>query len=157
LPGPRRPPHARGDGQGFVVDYRSFVGNCPIGVNGRAGPSFEWLRRFEVLHLPFTATLTIHFPDDGRLVIMNAASPVSARQTRMFAPIARKFDKDLPVDDVYASNLRIFEEDRQIVESQAPETLPLDFASEAHTSADRSSMAYRRRLKRMGFGRFLAV
>ena len=141
--------------KGFVVDYRSFVGNYPIGVNGRADASFEWLRHFEV-HLPFTATLTIHFPDDGRLVIMNAASPVSARQTRMFAPIARNFDKDLPVEDVYAFNLRIFEEDRQIVESQVPETLPLDFGTEAHIPADRSSIAYRRGLKRMGFGQFFS-
>jgi phenylpropionate dioxygenase-like ring-hydroxylating dioxygenase large terminal subunit len=141
---------------GFVVDYRSFVGNYPIGVNGRADASFEWLRHFEV-HLPFTATLTIHFPDDGRLVIMNAASPVSARKTRMFAPIARNFDKELPLEDVYAFNLRIFEEDRLIVESQVPAFLPLDFATEAHIPADRSSLAYRRGLKQMGFGRFFSA
>ncbi len=142
--------------KGFVVDYRSDIGNYPIGVNGRAGADFEWLRHFEV-HLPFTATLTIHFPDDGRLVIMNAASPVSARKTRLFAPIARNFDKDLPVADVYAFNLRIFEEDRAIVESQRPQFLPLDFAPEAHIPADRSSLAYRRGLKHMGFGQFFSV
>jgi phenylpropionate dioxygenase-like ring-hydroxylating dioxygenase large terminal subunit len=85
---------------------------------------------------------------------MNAASPVSARQTRMFAPIARNFDKDLPMEDVYAFNLRIFEEDRQMVESQAQKTLPLDFGSQAHIPADRSSIAYRRGLKRVGFGQF---
>jgi phenylpropionate dioxygenase-like ring-hydroxylating dioxygenase large terminal subunit len=140
--------------KGFVADYRSSIGNYPIGVNGRADPNFGWLRHFEV-HLPFTATLTIHFPDGGRLVIMNAASPVSARKTRLFAPIARNFDKDLPVEDTHAFNLRIFEEDREIVESQVPETLPLDFGTDAHIPADRSSLAYRRGLKRMGFGRFL--
>jgi vanillate O-demethylase monooxygenase subunit len=140
--------------KGFVVDYRSNIGNYPIGVNGRAHPDFVWLRHFE-LHLPFTATLTIHFPDDARLVIMNAASPVSARKSRLFAPIARNFDQHLPVADVHAFNLRIFEEDRAIVESQQPEDLPLDFAAEAHIPADRSSMAYRKGLKRMGFTRFL--
>jgi phenylpropionate dioxygenase-like ring-hydroxylating dioxygenase large terminal subunit len=141
---------------GFVVDYRSPVGNYPIGLDGRADSSFEWLRHFEV-HLPFTATLTIHFPSEARLVIMNAASPVSARKTRLFAPIARNFDKNLPVEDVHAYNLRIFEEDRLMVESQLPETLPLDFGFEAHIPADRSSMAYRRGLKRMGFGPFFLV
>ena len=140
--------------KGFTVDYRSNIGNYPIGVNGRARADFEWLRHFE-LHLPFTATLTIHFPDDARLVIMNAASPVSARKSRLFAPIARNFDQHLPVADVHAFNLRIFEEDRAIVESQQPADLPLDFATEAHIPADRSSMAYRRGLKRMGFTRFL--
>ena len=142
--------------KGFVVDYRSSIGNYPIGVNGRADPDFEWLRHFEV-HLPFTATLTIHFPDDGRLVIMNAASPVSARKTRLFAPIARNFDKNLPVEEVHAFNLRIFEEDRMVVESQLPECLPLDFGAEAHIPADRSSMAYRRGLKRKGYGQFFLV
>jgi phenylpropionate dioxygenase-like ring-hydroxylating dioxygenase large terminal subunit len=138
---------------GFYADYRSNVGNYPIGVDGRAPPGFEWLRHFEV-HLPFTATLTIHFPEDGRLVIMNAASPVSARTTRMFAPIARNFDKHLPIEDSHAFNLRIFEEDRRIVESQTPGRLPLDLSSEMHIPADASSIAYRRGLKRMGLGRF---
>jgi phenylpropionate dioxygenase-like ring-hydroxylating dioxygenase large terminal subunit len=139
--------------KGFYADYRSRIGNYPIGVDGRAPAGFEWLRHFEV-HLPFTATLTIHFPEDGRLVIMNAASPVSARKTRMFAPIARNFDKHLPVEDSHAFNLRIFEEDRRIVESQRPERLPLDLALEMHIPADASSIAYRRGLKRMGLGRF---
>jgi phenylpropionate dioxygenase-like ring-hydroxylating dioxygenase large terminal subunit len=139
--------------KGFVVDYRSNIGNYPIGVDGRAQPGFEWLRHFE-LHLPFTATLTIHFPDDARLVIMNSATPVSALKTTLFAPVARNFDQHLPVADVHAFNFRIFEEDRAVVESQQPEYLPLDFATEAHIPADRSSMAYRKGLKRMGFNQF---
>ena len=38
-----------------------------------------------------------------------------------------------------------------------PERLPLDLALEAHISADRSSIAYRRGLKRMGLGQFFIV
>lgn len=138
---------------GFQADYRSFIGNYPIGSDKRGMPGFEWLRHFEV-HLPFTATLTVHFPDQGRLVIMNAASPMSARKTRLFAPIARNFDKHLPVEDVHAFNLRVFEEDRLMVESQKPECLPLDPMMEAHIPADRSSIAYRRGLRSMGFSKF---
>jgi phenylpropionate dioxygenase-like ring-hydroxylating dioxygenase large terminal subunit len=138
---------------GFAADYRSTIGNYPIGVNGRAPDGFEWLRHFDA-HLPFTATLTVHFPDNGRLVIMNAASPVSARKTRLFAPICRNFDKDIPVEEVHAFNLRIFAEDRRIVEAQKPERLPLDLLLEVHIPADRSSIAYRRGLKGMGFGEF---
>ena len=140
---------------GFEVEYRSSVGNYPIGVDGRGQAGFEWLRHFRV-HLPFTATLTIHFPDDARLVIMNAASPVSTRMTRMFAPIARNFDTDLPIDDVYSFNLRVFEEDRAIVESQTPAALPLDPRREAHLPADRASLAYRKGLRGLGLGRFFA-
>jgi phenylpropionate dioxygenase-like ring-hydroxylating dioxygenase large terminal subunit len=138
--------------QGFEAEYRSSVGNYPIGVD-RGRPGFEWLRHFRV-HLPFTATLEIHFPDEDRLVIMNAASPVSARVTRLFAPIARNFDRHLPVQDVYDFNQRIFEEDKAIVEAQKPENLPLNLTLEAHITADRSSIAYRRALRDMGFSRF---
>lgn len=141
---------------GFEAEYRSSVGNYPIGVSDRGRPGFEWLRHFRV-HVPFTATLEIHFPDEGRLVIMNAASPVSARKTRMFAPICRNFDRDLPVEDVYAFNRRVFEEDRAIVEAQKPENLPLDPTLEAHVMADRSSIAYRRALRARGFSRFFTA
>ena len=141
---------------GFEVEYRSSVGNYPIGVTDRGKPGFEWLRHFRT-HLPFTATLEIHFPDEARLVIMNAASPISAKVTRLFAPIARNFDKDLPVQDVYDFNRRVFEEDKAIVEAQMPECLPLDPAMEAHIPADMSSMAYRRGLRDMGLSRFFTA
>ncbi len=90
------------------------------------------------------------------MAIMNAASPVSARKTRLFAPIVRNFDQHLPVADAHAFNLRIFEEDRRIVESQRPARLPLDPTAEMHIPADASSIAYRRGLKRLGLGRFFA-
>ncbi|WP_259048232.1 molybdenum cofactor-independent xanthine hydroxylase subunit HpxD [Klebsiella sp. BIGb0407] len=141
---------------GFAVDYWSSVSNYPAGVQSNEPEGFQWLRHFE-MHLPFTATLTIHFPGEDRLVIMNAASPVSSRITKMFAPIARNFDLHIPVEDVYAFNLRVFEEDRLMVETQRPERLPLDLTLEAHIPADRSSIAYRRGLKKMGFGDFFLV
>ena len=142
--------------KGFEAEYRSNVGNYPIGAADRGRPGFEWLRHFRV-HLPFTATLEIHFPDGGRLVIMNAASPVSAKVTRLFAPIGRNFDKDLPVQDVYDFNRRVFEEDKAIVEQQKPECLPLDPTLEAHIAADRSSIAYRKGLRQMGFSSFFTA
>lgn len=134
---------------GFEAEYWSSVGNYPAGVEHKGPEGFQWLRHFRCTP-PFTATLEIHFPKGGRLVIMNAASPVSARMTRMFAPIARNFDTDLPVEDVYAFNARVFEEDRMIVETQEPAFVPLDPSAEAHLPADMSSMFYRRLLKDMG-------
>ena len=101
---------------GFSVDYWSTVGNYPH--DGKVGePGFQWLRHFEAF-LRFTATLVVHFPDGDRLCIMNAASPVSARRTRMFAPIAKNFDTDQPEQEIFDFNLRIFEEDRAVVEIQ---------------------------------------
>lgn len=141
---------------GFVADYYSDVSNYSRDSGHTAPEGFVWLRHFET-HLPFTATLTIHFPDEGRQLIMNAASPVSARQTRLFVPIVRNVHKSLTEAEVQAFNLRVFEEDRRLVEAQKPERLPLDPALEGHIPADRSSIAYRRGLKRLGFGEFFLV
>jgi vanillate O-demethylase monooxygenase subunit len=141
---------------GFSVDYRSSVANYPIGSDARPPEGFEWLRHFEV-HLPFTASITVHFPNDGRLVVMNCASPVSSRLTRMFAPIARNFDQHIPVEAVHEFNRRVFEEDRRVIEAQKPEFLPLDPVMEAHISADRSSFAYRKGLRAMGFSPIFAA
>ncbi|WP_262063855.1 aromatic ring-hydroxylating oxygenase subunit alpha [Streptomyces sp. STR69] len=140
---------------GFCVDYWSTVSNYPRGAK-EAPPGFQWLRHFDV-HLPFTATLTVHFPDGGLLNIMNAASPVSARRTRMFAPIARNFDTDQPVQAVYDFNRTVFEEDRAIVEVQKPENLPLDPRLEVNIPADRSSVAYRRGLRDLGLSHFFTA
>jgi vanillate O-demethylase monooxygenase subunit len=140
---------------GFSVDYWSTVGNYPHG--GKIGEDgFRWLRRFDV-HLPFTATLVVHFPNDGRLCIMNAATPVSARKTRMFSPIAKNFDIDQPAQEIFDFNLRIFEEDRAIVEIQKPENLPLDPRIEVNIAADRSSVAYRRGLRGLGLSHFFTA
>lgn len=140
---------------GFTADYWSTVGNYPHG--GKIGePGFQWLRRFEA-HLPFTATLVVHFPNEGRLCIMNAASPVSARVTRMFAPIAKNFDIDQDPQEIFDFNLRIFEEDRAIVEIQKPENLPLDPRIEVNIAADRSSVAYRRGLRALGLSQFFTA
>lgn len=135
---------------GFNADYWSSVGRYPIGIDQRGKEGFQWLRHFEI-HLPFIATLTIHFPNDNKQVIMNAASPMTARSTRLFAPICRNYDKELPIEDAYDFNLKIFEEDRLVSESQKPEYLPLDLTIEAHFPADRSSSMYRKLLRKKGF------
>lgn len=141
---------------GFVADYYSSMSNYAKDAGIPEPEGFVWLRHFEA-HLPFTATLTIHFPDDRRQVIMNAASPVSARKTRLFVPIVRNVNKHIPAAEIQAFNRRVFDEDRIMVEAQKPERLPLDLTLEAHIPADRSSIAYRRGLQRMGFGDFFLV
>jgi phenylpropionate dioxygenase-like ring-hydroxylating dioxygenase large terminal subunit len=136
---------------GLRAHYLSSMSNYPKPLRDLAPEGFQWLRVFEVFP-PFSARLTVHFPDGGLLWILNAASPISARKTRLFCPLARNFGKDGPLEDVYAFNTQVFNEDRVIVESQKPEDLPLDLQMEAHIPADRTSIAYRRILKEMGLG-----
>lgn len=137
---------------GFVADYISTVSNYSVDFKHLNPPGFLWRRRFEAF-LPFTAKLTVFFPQGGELHILNAASPVSARKTRLFVPICRNFDKDGPLQDTLDFNHTVFAEDQAIVEQQYPEDLPLDLHAEAHFPADRSSIAYRRGLAALGLGR----
>jgi vanillate O-demethylase monooxygenase subunit len=134
--------------RGLVAEFESHVGN----VGDAGAERFRW-RRVYHLHLPFTARLVVHFPGGGRLVILNAASPVSARFTRLFAVVARDFDHDKPVSDIVAFQHRVYGEDRAIVEGQHPEELPVDLHDEVHLRADRTSVEYRRLLARIGLGR----
>lgn len=137
--------------QGFVADYVSTVSNYAHGSKHLSPPDFLWRRRFEVFY-PFTPKLTVFFPQ-GQLHILNAASPVSARKTRLFVPICRNFDKDSPIEQTLDFNHQVFAEDIAIVEQQWPEDLPLDLQEEAHFPADRSSITYRKGLAALGLGR----
>ncbi|USK70960.1 aromatic ring-hydroxylating dioxygenase subunit alpha [Peribacillus asahii] len=136
---------------GLHVEYVSTVSNYGKSQQHLEPPGFKWLRVFDV-YPPFAASLTVHFPNNGKLFILNCASPVSARQTRMFSPMARNFDKDAPIEDTYEFNLQIFNEDREMVENQKPEELPLDLQAEAHIAADKTSINYRQILRQMGLG-----
>ncbi|USK60576.1 aromatic ring-hydroxylating dioxygenase subunit alpha [Peribacillus asahii] len=136
---------------GLHVEYVSTVSNYGKSQQHLEPPGFKWLRVFDV-YPPFAARLTVHFPNNGKLFILNCASPVSARQTRMFSPMARNFDKDAPIEDTYEFNLQIFNEDREMVENQKPEELPLDLQAEAHIAADKTSINYRQILRQMGLG-----
>ena len=136
---------------GFVADYISSVSNYAHGFKHLAPADFMWHRRFEVF-LPFTAKLTVMFPH-GKLHILNIASPVAARKTRLFVPICRNFDKDAALEATLDFNYQVFAEDIAIVEKQCPEDLPLDLHAEAHFPADRSSITYRKGLMGLGLGR----
>jgi vanillate O-demethylase monooxygenase subunit len=126
---------------GFKADDESTVSNYAHGSKHLAPLDFVWRRLFEVF-FPFTAKLTVFFPQ-GELHILNTTSPTSAKQSRVFVPICRNFDRDLPLQSVLDFNHQIFAEDKEIVESQCPEELPIDLQSEVHIRADRSSIAYR--------------
>ena len=137
--------------QGFRADYVSTVSNYAHGMKHLAPPDFLWRRLFE-LFVPFTAKLTVFFPN-GKLHVLNAASPISARKTRVFVPICRNFDKDAPLQDTLDFNHQVFDEDKAIVEEQWPEDLPICLADEVHIAGDKSSIAFRKKLAAIGLGK----
>lgn len=137
---------------GLHIEYRSTVGNYMRQDGSESEPEKGVLRVFEC-YLPFTARLTVHLPNDARLVILDSASPVSARKTRLFSCLLRNYDLDQPIEPFVDYNVRIFNEDRDIVQSQYPEDLPIDLLEEVHIRADKTSIAYRQELGKLGLGR----
>jgi phenylpropionate dioxygenase-like ring-hydroxylating dioxygenase large terminal subunit len=138
--------------RGLIADYFSTVSNFPKGLQHLGPEGFEWHRKFEVF-LPFSARLTVYFPGDKRLCILNLASPITSQTCRMFVPICRNFDQQASLEPVYAFNHQVFAEDKAMIEAQQPKELPLDLRSEAHIQADASSIAYRKGLVNLGLGR----
>jgi vanillate O-demethylase monooxygenase subunit len=136
---------------GFQADYISTVSNYPHHLKHLNPEGFLWRRLFQVW-LPFTAKLTVFFPN-GQLHVLNAACPVSARKTRLFVPICRNFDKDAPLQDTLDFNHQVFAEDQAMVEEQYPEDLPLNLQDEVHIAGDKSSITYRKQLAALGLGR----
>ncbi len=137
---------------GFRADYISTVSNYSRDFKHLNPPGYKWRRLFEIW-LPFTAKLTVFFPNDGELHIMNAVLPISARKSRVFVPICRNFDKDAPLQPTLDFNHQVFAEDKAIVEQQFPEDLPINLQEEVHIRADKSSITYRQGLARLGLGR----
>jgi vanillate O-demethylase monooxygenase subunit len=137
---------------GLHIEYRSTVGNY-LRQDGSAVETEQGVVRLFDVTFPFAGLLTIQMPDGARIVILDCASPVSARHTRLFAPLMRNFDKELPLQPFIDYNVKIFNEDRDVVQAQCPEDLPLDLTEEVHIRADRTSITYRQELARLGLGR----
>lgn len=133
---------------GVFADFTSQVGN----VTDPSAAAQTWRRVYRI-SLPFTAHLVIHFPHGGRMALLNASSPVSARKTQVFALVARDFDHQEPVADLIAFQQKIYAEDQAVVERQNPEDLPIDLTEEVHVRADLTSVTYRRQLAALGLGR----
>ena len=141
---------------GLKTIYISTVSNFPHSLRHLEPENFLWKREFDV-YPPFSATLTVYFPNNGILKILNACCPVSHNQTRLFVPLTRNFDTTGDLQAVYDFNAQIFAEDQDIVENQKPEELPLDVSMEAHFAADKSSTTYRRILAEWGLSKRYVV
>lgn len=141
---------------GLKSVYVSEVSNYPHGLQHLAPEGFKWTRTFEV-YPPFSAVLTVDFPNNGVLKILNACCPVSHNKTRLFVPLTRNFDQTGDLQAVHDFNAQILAEDQAMVEAQKPEELPLDLMMEAHFEADRSSTMYRRILAEWGLSKRYTV
>jgi phenylpropionate dioxygenase-like ring-hydroxylating dioxygenase large terminal subunit len=97
--------------------------------------------------------LTVRFKktekeSDDTVSIMLSVLPSEEKEIAAFFLIASNFD----VDEASFMDFQqlIFDQDKEVVESQKPELLPLDLQAELHLKSDRVSIAYRQYLKEQG-------
>jgi len=102
------------------------------------------------LTLPFSTRLSICAPDQRVLNVYDLACPVTARESRIFMLLSRNYSLDDPTAPAIEFQGLVNAEDIPVVEDQYPEDLPLDLREEVHISADRMSVAYRKRLSALG-------
>jgi phenylpropionate dioxygenase-like ring-hydroxylating dioxygenase large terminal subunit len=98
---------------------------------------------------PFSSRIRTSHEEGCQHAIFVTACPMSARKTRIFFWITQ----DKPFADPAAAvewEIKIFAEDKRMVESQHPEELPLDLTEEFHIRADQMSTAYRKGLVALG-------
>jgi hypothetical protein len=138
--------------RGFVADYISTVSNYARGYKHLAPADFLWHRRLEVF-LPLTAKLTVTFLGCGKLHILNAASPVAARKTRLFVLYAGTLTRTFRSSRHWTSTTISLPRTLRPSKPQFPEELPLNLHDEAHFPADRNSVTYRKGLAKIGSAR----
>jgi vanillate O-demethylase monooxygenase subunit len=106
------------------------------------------------LTFPYTSRLGTGFHDDGRMksALYHVPSPWSAKETHVYFILAQEEDLGDFKEPLLGFERTIMDEDRNMVESQRPEELPLDLSEEFHIPADQYSTAFRKGLAALGLG-----
>jgi phenylpropionate dioxygenase-like ring-hydroxylating dioxygenase large terminal subunit len=141
-----------------IGDYQAHIGpegvvSEPVRVyqpdpfGGSAGTAFYTYHAFR--------PLTAHFTKETSTIttaLMLTITPHDERDSTAWFIVATpnaRSSAELKIS--YTPRiLKIFEEDRQVVEAQRPELLPLDLQEELHLRSDRVAIAYRTWLRQLG-------
>jgi phenylpropionate dioxygenase-like ring-hydroxylating dioxygenase large terminal subunit len=98
---------------------------------------------------PLTAYLD-KMTGPSRFTMMISATPLTETTSLAWFMISLAGADHVSDEAIADWNHRIFLQDIPIVESQKPERLPLDLQAELHLNCDRTSIAYRQWLNRLG-------
>jgi phenylpropionate dioxygenase-like ring-hydroxylating dioxygenase large terminal subunit len=98
---------------------------------------------------PLTAYL-VKESQGPRFSILLTITPHTTVESTAWMWMAMNYGHDVPEQELVAYQDKIFAQDRPIVESQRPELLPLDLQAELHLRSDRTAIAYRKWLSKLG-------
>lgn len=142
------------DTKGHVLHYEVTRPEAP---NTEEFPVFgneqsqapERVSRYE-LHLPYTIVLRLGWGGEKGMVYFFASQPIRVNECRGYCIIGRNYDLEQPDRVLQEFEETIFGQDQRIVESQRPEQVPFDLASELHLKFDALAVAYRRAMQAEG-------
>lgn len=147
-------PHVRREVPAYEVERRerrlSWSVTTDLGgtaLDGHAELAGEQTLTYS-MDLPMTASVHTAFPGGSRRLVAQFAVPIAddcltVRQFWIVA-IENGATHGVTLDEMWEYERLIFEEDHHIVRNQYPREAPLDGGGQAHTRADRFSLAYRR-------------
>ena len=85
-----------------------------------------------------------------RFSMFYAVTPVDVGRSRSWAILAMNYAPDMTPESMTEFQNIITSQDVPVVESQRPELLPLDLQAELHLRSDRTAIAYRQWLRKLG-------
>lgn len=98
---------------------------------------------------PLTAYFTKRSAARGFSIFMSV-TPVNRAESQMWMIIAMNYSAEVPDAQIREFEDRVVAQDMRVVESQRPELLPLDLQAELHLRSDRTAIAYRKWLRKVG-------
>jgi len=88
--------------------------------------------------------------DSNRFTMMITATPLTETSCHAWFVVSLRGADHVSDEAISSWTHNIFMQDVPIVESQKPERLPLDLQAELHLNCDRTSIAYRQWLRKLG-------
>ena len=120
----------------------------PVFANEQASLP-ERRSRYE-LHLPYTIVLRLDWGGQRGMVYLFAAQPVADERCAGYVVVGRNYNFDQPALVIREFENTIFGQDQVVVESQRPDRVPFDLATELHLKFDAVAVAYRKAMRALG-------
>ena len=93
-------------------------------------------------------TLELQLPNGWRIYIVSAHVPIDANRTRTWWMMGRTFLRSRLLDRKFiGSNLRIFEQDHDVLKKVRPERVPDSFQQEVSLKSDALQIAFRKNVQ----------
>jgi phenylpropionate dioxygenase-like ring-hydroxylating dioxygenase large terminal subunit len=101
------------------------------------------------VHRPLTASF-YKDKEGNHFSMFYTVTPVDDGKSRSWAILAINYAPEMTVESMTEFQDMITRQDIPVVESQRPELLPLDLQAELHLRSDRTAIAYRQWLQKLG-------